>query len=121
MAASASAFAQGNVSRDEQRDNRARNEQARPGENRGEGFAGDRRDGRFREDGGRREMRGEGSRHDFRKGGRLPVEYRSRYYVVDDWRGHSLSAPPRGYHWVQIGGDYVLVSNNRGIILQIYP
>jgi Ni/Co efflux regulator RcnB len=38
--------------------------------------------------------------------------------VVDDWRGHHLSAPPRGYHWVQMGGDYVLVAIATGVILQ---
>jgi len=39
--------------------------------------------------------------------------------VVEDWRGHNLGAPPRGYHWVQIGGDYVLVAIATGIILQL--
>ena len=41
------------------------------------------------------------------RGDRLPVEYRNRQYVVDDWRGHRLSAPPRGYHWVQADGNFV--------------
>jgi Ni/Co efflux regulator RcnB len=63
--------------------------------------------------------RGAGPRHDLRKGGRLPAEYRSRQYVVDDWRGHRLSAPPRGYHWVQTGGDYVLVAVATGIIASL--
>ena len=62
--------------------------------------------------------RGAGPNHDFRRGDRLPVEYRHRQYVVDDWRGHNLSAPPRGYHWVQTGGDYVLVAIATGVILQ---
>jgi Ni/Co efflux regulator RcnB len=30
-----------------------------------------------------------------------------------------LSAPPRGYHWVQTGGDYVLIAVASGIIAQI--
>jgi hypothetical protein len=34
-------------------------------------------------------------------------------------RGHHLSAPPRGYHWVQMGGDYVLVAIATGVILQL--
>ena len=55
----------------------------------------------------------------FHRGDRLPVEYRHRNYVVDDWRAHSLSAPPRGYHWVQTGGDYVLVAIATGVILQL--
>jgi Ni/Co efflux regulator RcnB len=64
--------------------------------------------------------RGAGPDHNFYRGGQLPAQYRSRGYWVEDWRGHRLSAPPAGYHWVQTGGDYVLASNNTGIILQIY-
>lgn len=67
----------------------------------------------------RRDERGAGPNHSFYKGGRLPHEYRNRQYVVDDWRGHRLSAPPRGYHWVQTGGDYVLVAIATGVILQL--
>lgn len=65
------------------------------------------------------EGRGAGPNHDFRRGQRLPMEFRHRQYVVDDWRGHHLSAPPRGYHWVQTGGDYVLVAIATGVILQL--
>lgn len=67
----------------------------------------------------RRDERGAGPEHQFHKGERLPIEYRHRNYVVDDWRAHRLSAPPRGYHWVQVGGDYVLVAIATGIILQL--
>jgi Ni/Co efflux regulator RcnB len=67
-----------------------------------------------------RDGRGAGPNHNYRKGDRLPRDYRSRQYVVDDWRGHRLSAPPRGYHWVQTGGDYVLVAIASGIILQLF-
>ena len=63
--------------------------------------------------------RGAGPDHGFYRGGRLPAQYRSRQYVVDDWRGHRLSAPPRGYHWVQTGGDYVLVAIATGVIASI--
>jgi Ni/Co efflux regulator RcnB len=78
----------------------------------------DRNDYHANDDRGRGD-RGAGPRHDLRKGGRLPAEYRSRQYVVDDWRGHRLSAPPRGYHWVQTGGDYVLVAVATGIIASL--
>jgi Ni/Co efflux regulator RcnB len=64
--------------------------------------------------------RGAGPSHNYYKGERLPTEYRHRQYVVDDWRSHRLSAPPRGYHWVQTGGDYVLVAIATGIILQVF-
>jgi Ni/Co efflux regulator RcnB len=67
----------------------------------------------------RQDERGAGPDHAFHTGARLPTQYRSRQYVVDDWRGHHLSAPPRGYHWVQTGGDYVLVAIATGVIMQL--
>jgi Ni/Co efflux regulator RcnB len=70
----------------------------------------------YRED---RRGPGAGPQRNFYRGDRLPSEYRHRNYVVNDWRGHRLSPPPRGYHWVQAGGDYVLVAIATGIILQI--
>jgi Ni/Co efflux regulator RcnB len=66
-----------------------------------------------------RDERGAGPDHEFRQGGRLPPEYRGRQYVVEDWHNHHLSAPPRGYHWVQNGGDYLLVAITTGVILQL--
>lgn len=70
-----------------------------------------------------------GDRHDsfsygargpeWRRGGRVPPEYRNRQYVVSNWRAHHLNAPPRGYQWVQVGGDYVLVAVATGIIAQL--
>jgi Ni/Co efflux regulator RcnB len=57
--------------------------------------------------------------HDWHRGDRLPSEYRGRQYVVDDWRGHHLSAPPRGYQWVQAGPDYVLAAIATGVIANI--
>ena len=65
------------------------------------------------------DFRGAGPRHEYYRGGRLPAEYRGRTYVVDDWRGHHLSAPPRGYHWVQAGSDYVLAAVATGVILDV--
>lgn len=56
---------------------------------------------------------------DWHKGERLPAEYRDRNYVVDDWRGHGLSAPPRGYHWVGVNGDYVLAAVATGVIASV--
>ncbi len=90
---------------------RGRNEQSR---------GNDRQD--HRDDRGRGqdyEQRGAGPNHQFHKGERLSPEYRNRQYVVDDWRSHRLSAPPRGYQWVQTGGDYVLVAIATGVIMQL--
>jgi Ni/Co efflux regulator RcnB len=65
------------------------------------------------------DSRGAGPHHEFYRGGRLPAEYRQRTYVVDDWRGHHLSRPPRGYHWVQAGPDFVLAAVTTGVILDV--
>lgn len=66
-----------------------------------------------------RSDRGAGPYHNYYSGQRLPAYYLGSSYIVNDWRGHRLSAPPRGYHWVQTGTDYVLVAIATGIILQI--
>jgi Ni/Co efflux regulator RcnB len=66
-----------------------------------------------------RNEQGAGPQHNFYKGERLPAEYHNRQYVVDDWRGHHLRQPPRGYHWVQTGGDYVLAAVATGIIADL--
>jgi Ni/Co efflux regulator RcnB len=63
--------------------------------------------------------RGAGPSHSYYRGGHLPPQYRTRQYVVEDWRGHRLSAPPRGYHWVQSGSDYILVAIATGVILNL--
>ena len=68
---------------------------------------------------GDRHGRGAGPDHAWYRGDRLPSQYRSRQYVVDDWRGHHLSAPPSGYHWVAAGGDYVLAAIATGVIASI--
>jgi Ni/Co efflux regulator RcnB len=60
-----------------------------------------------------------GVRHRFSRGDRLPTEYRSRQYVVDDWRGRHLHAPPRGYHWVEADGSFLLVAITTGVIASI--
>ncbi|CAN0622597.1 nickel/cobalt homeostasis protein [Burkholderia multivorans] len=64
---------------------------------------------------------GPGEHREWRRGDRLPAEYRDRQYVIDDWREYHLSPPPRGYHWVGIGGDYLLVQIGSGIVLRIGP
>ena len=53
---------------------------------------------------------------DWHRGDRLPPEYRDRIFVVENWRQHDLQAPPRGYHWVGVAGDYVLVATATGVI-----
>lgn len=47
------------------------------------------------------------------KGGRIP---RGQGYVVTDYRRHGLRQPPRGYHWVRDGDQYLLAGIASGII-----
>lgn len=63
-----------------------------------------------------RDRRGYRPDHGLYRGGRLPSRYRHGRYGLDDWRGHRLSAPPRGHRWVRVGNDYLLVSNATGRI-----
>jgi Ni/Co efflux regulator RcnB len=56
---------------------------------------------------------------EWRRGGHVPREYLNRVYVVENWRAHRLPPPHRGYHWIQVGGDFVLVTNGNGVIAQI--
>ncbi|MEW6370026.1 MAG: RcnB family protein [Pseudomonadota bacterium] len=72
-----------------------------------------------RRDDRREARRGAGPRHDLYRGQRLPANYHHKQYVVDNWRAHRLSAPPRGYHWVQVGNDYVLAAIATGIIASV--
>lgn len=58
-------------------------------------------------------------RDDWHKGGRVPADYRGGQYVVNDWHAHQLRQPPRGYHWVDVNGDYVLIAATSGLIAQI--
>lgn len=60
-----------------------------------------------------------GPEHRFARGERLPPPYRSRYYVVGDWRAHRLHLPPPGYQWVQWGADYLLVAIATGLIAEV--
>ncbi len=93
-----------------------RGNDARPSNNNGRGNAYGNNKRYERTD---RRERGVGPDQGYYRGDRMPLQYRSRQYVIEDWRGHQLSAPPRGYHWVQSGGDYVLVAIATGIILQL--
>jgi Ni/Co efflux regulator RcnB len=38
---------------------------------------------------------------------------------VRDYRRYRLSAPPRGYHWVKVDNDFLLVGVASGIISSI--
>lgn len=121
LAANAPAFAQNHDRRDDRREYRDdRREDRRDFRDERREDRRDYRDAR-RDD--RRDYRdsrrGAGPRHDLYRGNRLPSNYNHRQYVVDNWRAHRLSAPPRGHHWVQVGNDYVLAAIATGVIASV--
>ena len=63
--------------------------------------------------------RGVGPQRNWYRGGYVAAPYRGYNYVVGDWRSHRLSAPPRGYQWIQYGGDYLLIAIGTGLIANI--
>lgn len=55
----------------------------------------------------------------WRRGDRLPRAYYARSYVVHDYGGYYLHAPPRGYHWVRVNHDVVLAAVATGVVLDV--
>lgn len=127
LSASAASFAQDRYHGDRDRGDRY-SQRDRADDRRGyDRHDNDRRDGYRAQGGGRgnegwgeeRRWNGAGPDHSFRRGDRLPERYRNHQYVVNNYREHHLRPPPRGYHWVQTGGDYVLAAIATGVIADL--
>lgn len=57
--------------------------------------------------------------HQWRRGDRLPADFRNRYQAVD-YRSAHLRAPPRGYHYVRDDrGNTLLVGIATGVIASL--
>ncbi|KAA8731415.1 hypothetical protein F4V57_12560 [Acinetobacter qingfengensis] len=56
---------------------------------------------------------------DWKRGDRVPGEFRSKEHYVNDWRDRDLPQPPRGHRWLEVNGDYILVAVATGIITSI--
>jgi Ni/Co efflux regulator RcnB len=54
-----------------------------------------------------------------RRGGYLPPQ--APGYVVEDYGRYRLRPPPRGYDWVRVGDDFVLVAPDGQIFDMIRP
>ncbi|NLS15773.1 hypothetical protein HGP16_04260 [Rhizobium sp. P40RR-XXII] len=53
------------------------------------------------------------------KGRRLSASDRHRAADID-YRAYQLSAPPRGYHWVRINNNFLLVGITSGLISKVH-
>jgi len=53
------------------------------------------------------------------KGQRLDSRYRRQVVHERDYRRYRLHQPPRGYQWVRVDNDFILVSVATGVISSI--
>ena len=60
-----------------------------------------------------------GERRRWARGERLPVTYYRDRGAYVDYRAHHLRAPPRGYQWVQVDNNYMMVALASGLIASI--
>ncbi|QHM73870.1 RcnB family protein [Mixta intestinalis] len=49
----------------------------------------------------------------------VPDKYRSKPYEIVEWQKRHLPAPEIGSHWTYMGGNYVLITDGEGKIMQI--
>ena len=56
--------------------------------------------------------------HRWVRGERFVPVY-GRFVMIDDWRGFRLPRPALDAHWVREGGEFLLVSNRTGRILDV--
>ncbi len=59
------------------------------------------------------------SNHRWHRGHFIPHHYRGHRYVVHDYHHHHLHHPPRGYHWVRVDRDFILVAITSGLIASV--
>ena len=57
--------------------------------------------------------------HYWRRGERLPLEYRAPVYVVPDVAVYHLSPPPPGYYWVRVDNNAVLAAVATGVVIDV--
>ncbi|CAN5273305.1 hypothetical protein BH11PSE2_BH11PSE2_12970 [soil metagenome] len=53
------------------------------------------------------------------RGSYLPRSYWGGNYVVYDYGRYRLRQPPRGYHWVNVNGDFLLAALATGLIAEV--
>ena len=57
--------------------------------------------------------------HHWRRGDRLPPDYRSQAYVIPDPTMYRLRPPPPGYYWVRVDNNAVLAAVATGVVVDI--
>lgn len=49
----------------------------------------------------------------------IPMSHRQMNYWVNDWQRYQLSAPPIGHLWINLGGQFALVSQPNYVIVNL--
>jgi Ni/Co efflux regulator RcnB len=57
--------------------------------------------------------------HHWRRGERLPPDYRASAYIIPDPVVYRLRPPPRGYYWVRVDNNAVLAAVATGVVLDV--
>lgn len=57
--------------------------------------------------------------HHWRRGERLPPDYRAQAYVIPDPVVYRLRAPPPGYYWVRVDNNAVLAAVATGVVVDV--
>jgi Ni/Co efflux regulator RcnB len=57
--------------------------------------------------------------HRWRRGERLPSDYRTDAYLIPDYATYRLRPPPRGYYWVRVDNNAVLAAVATGVVLDV--
>ncbi|WP_029618086.1 RcnB family protein [Pseudorhizobium marinum] len=58
-------------------------------------------------------------KHRWNRGHRLSAAERRHLLYVRDYHRYRLSEPPRGYRWVKVDNDFLLIGITSGIISRI--
>jgi Ni/Co efflux regulator RcnB len=57
--------------------------------------------------------------NDWKRGSHMRQDDWNRAQRVDNWRAYHLNAPPRGYEWREVDGNYVLAAVATGVIASV--
>jgi Ni/Co efflux regulator RcnB len=57
--------------------------------------------------------------HDWKKGQKVPSEFRGQRYKVDHNQHRNLSKPSKNQQWIKVNGDYVLMNAMNYTIIKI--
>ncbi|WP_025660685.1 RcnB family protein [Rhizobium sp. IBUN] len=59
------------------------------------------------------------TKYNWSRGHRMTPAERRHMRDVRDYHRYRLSAPPRGYRWVQVDNDFLLIGSVNGVIANI--